>query len=134
MFPVQSPNSPDRCRKRKLIVRSGSVALAVLFCSLAIASASDPLGEVFLSEGPHAKVLFLSSDAVNALELAKLEAQKRNVQLERITRYAVAFYSDRFLVSLAPPYRGGFDGPEFRVEIRRSDLKILSVKNTLGAE
>jgi hypothetical protein len=132
MFPFKLPNSLDLSRKRKLILSTGSLAFSVFFYSLAIASASDSFDDVIFLKQP--KVLILTSDVVTALELAKLEAQKQNVQSKQMARYAVFLDVDTFLVSLAPPYTGGLDGPEFRVEIRRSDLKVLSVVNKLGVE
>ena len=95
---------------------------------------SDPFHDAFLLDRPNTKVLFLTSDVVTALELAKVEAQKQNVPSLQMVRYAVFLNADTYLVSLAPSYAGGLDGPEFRVEIRRSDFKVLSVVNNLAPE
>ena len=133
MFRVEFDISLNLARKRKFILIFASLAFSI-FLSADIASAFDPFQDAFLLDRPNTKVLFLTSDVVTALELAKFEAQKLNIQSLQMVRFAVFFNSDTYLVSLAPPYTGGLDGPEFRVEIRRSDLKILSVVNNLGVE
>ena len=120
----------DLSRGRKLIASMGSLVLVFLLLGSTIAPASE-FDDAFISDRYDRKVLFLTSDIVRALELAKLEAQKVNVKLEQLTRYAIFFEKDILIVSLAPPYKGGLDGPEFRVEIRRSDLSVLSVENKL---
>jgi hypothetical protein len=118
--------------RRKLVLNALSFASAIYFNSLTFASASDPFRDAFLIDRYDRKTLILSSDVVKALELAKREAENRHVPMKRISKFAVSFSAETYLVSLSPPYAGGFDGPEFRVEIRRSDLKILSVVDDLG--
>ncbi len=84
---------------------------------------------VFESYGE--KVLIFGSDIADAVTKAREEAMKQNVNLDELTRYMVVFDTGKLRVGLAPPYKGGLDGPEFRVEFRRSDLKVLRVENRL---
>jgi hypothetical protein len=97
------------------------------------ASASDTGDAAFFNRHGR-KVLFLDADAIRALDIARLEAKKHNIQLDRISRYMLVFDEDTIQVSLAPPYEGGLDGPEFRVVIRRSNFDVLNVENKLEAE
>ncbi len=84
---------------------------------------------VFESYGE--KVLIFGSDVADAVTKAREEAVKQNVNLDDMTQYMVVFDRGKLRVTLAPPYKGGLDGPEFRVEFRRSDLKVLRVDNRL---
>jgi hypothetical protein len=117
-------------QRRNLI--SVIVAFGLLFSLFmhAIAFASD-VEDTILIDRPDTKMLVISSDTVAALQIAKDEAEKRKVDLRQVKRYMIVFEKDVIQVSLAPPYRGGLDGPEFRVEIRRSDLKLLSAQDGL---
>ena len=121
------------------VVHFGALIFALWMCVCAIASSSaanhlqtastpiDPL--VFESYGE--SVLIFGSDIANAVTMAREEAVKQNVNLDEMTRYTVVFDKVKLRVGLAPPYKGGLDGPEFRVEFRRSDLKVLRVENNL---
>ena len=121
-------------RKRAVVPRISSLAISILIYSLSVAVAADPFHDAIALERPDVKILYLSSDVAIALEIAKLEAQKQKIAPDQIGHLAVFFYADTFLVSLGPPYGGGLDGPEFRVEIRRSDFKVVSVVNKLIAK
>jgi hypothetical protein len=120
--------------------RFGALILLSWLCVFAHASdsvadqlpaASTPIDPtVFDSYGE--RVLFFSSDIADAVTKAREEAVRQNVNLNEMTRYMVFFGKGDYLrVSLAPPYTGGLDGPEFQVEFRRSDLKLLKVENKL---
>jgi hypothetical protein len=90
--------------------------------------------DAIILERPQARILLLTPDTVRSLEIAAIEAQKQNVPFNIVTRYAVIFDKDTIAVSLAPPYKGGLDGPEFRVEIGRADLRVRKIVNTLEAQ
>lgn len=102
---------------------------ALSFIHIAIASEVE---DAFLSDRNGRKVLHLTSDVIEALEIAKLEALKQNVDLKQLKTYMFVFEKDKISVFFAPPHRGGLDGPEFRVEMSCLDLRVVSVKNTLG--
>ena len=133
MTPIRAVKSLHLFKKQKFLFGIAGKSLAILFFVSAIACAAE-FEDAFLSNRTDTKVLFLTSDVIKVLELTKLEAQKQNVQFDQITRYIVVFNKDTMQVSLAPPYKGGLDGPEFSVEIRRSDFKVLSVVNKLKAQ
>lgn len=123
-------NSLFGLEKPKFSMRMACFILGVicLFCTFAFASSVE---DIFLIDRHGQKTLILNSDIVRALELAKLEAETQKVEIEEITRYAISLNLQTIVVSLAPPYKGGLDGPEFVVEIRRLDFKVLSVVNRL---
>ncbi len=106
---------------------------ALLFFPIALAAEFEEalFEDAFLSDRNGRKVLHLTSGAIEALKIAEAEAQSQNVDVKQLKSYMFVFEKDRIYVFFAPPYRGGLDGPEFRVEMRRSDLKVLSVINTL---
>ncbi len=134
MHYLSVPKSNSYFLNRRFVFRTVSLVFSVFLYSLSVAVAADPFHDATVLERPDVKILFLSSDVAIALEIAKLEALKQKVRPEQMAQLAVFFYTDTFLVSLGPPFGGGLDGPEFRVEIRRSDFKILSVVNRLAAE
>ena len=121
------------------VVRFGALFLTlwICVCATALNSAADQLPTasaptdpmVFESYGE--KVLIFGSDIADAVTKAREEAMKQNVSLEDMAQYMVVFDKVELRVTLAPPYKGGLDGPEFRVVFRRSDLKVLRVENNL---
>jgi len=130
MFPVRAAGSSHLSRGRAITRLLGPVLVSLFFCC-APAAADPTIGDARIVDRHNEKILFLTSDAVRALEIGKLEAQKHHIQLKDITRYAVTFEENSYTVALLPPYEG-LDGPEFRVEIRRSDMKILDVVSTFS--
>jgi hypothetical protein len=107
-----------------------AVVGALVVGSTAPAVASEyPTFDVLLSQRPHAQVLFLSAEVVQALEVALQEARMRSLPSECRSRYAISIEPNVFVVSMAPPYKGGLDGPEFRVVIDRSNFSVRDVKN-----
>jgi hypothetical protein len=131
---IQSPILRIFSKLGKYVAAIGLVASINFFHPFPMVSASNPFDDVFLSDRYGSKTLFMTPEVVTGLELAKHEAQKQNVQLEQIAIYSVVFYPDTFSVSLSPEYKGGLDGPTFTVEIRRTDMKVLQVSNTLETE
>lgn len=117
-------------QKRRKYVRQVVATFSLFVFMQAVGFASELEAFSFANKQGE-KILFLSSDVVKAIELAKLEAQQLSIDLARLPRYMVVLAKGTIRVSISPPYKGGFDGPEFTVEIRRSDFKVLNVLNKL---
>lgn len=109
-----------------LLVFAKSLATVFFFVSHAQANEFDG---AYLADRYGRKVLFLDSEIVSAIEATKLEASKQKVSMDTIVRYTIAFDKEKIAVSLLPPYEGGLDGPEFRVEFSRPELKVLEIVN-----
>jgi hypothetical protein len=87
--------------------------------------------DAFVREHHGQKVLLFTADIATIVAEARTEAERQGVDLNKIAGYMVIMGKDRLRVSLGPQSSGGLDGPEFWVEFRRADLKMLEVKNEL---
>lgn len=122
-------NSVHRAGKQERLGKIFCYFFAIFILCQEFSLASE-FEDAFLSDRNGRKNLYLTSEVVAALEIAKLEAQKQNVNFNLITRYAIFFSKESMKVALSPPYIG-LDGPEFIVEMQRINLKVINVTNKL---
>jgi hypothetical protein len=119
----------SKFRNLKNLARTSVLSWALLCLQINATVATEPFSDAILGKIQGRNFLALSSDALNAIELAKKEALKQNLKPDQMSLVSVLFEQDNFVVSFGPPYSGGLDGPEFRVVVRRSDFKVLLVAN-----
>jgi hypothetical protein len=92
----------------------------------ALQANADEVWDFFVFRRGDRSAISMSNQLFKAVELAKLEAEKRSVDLTEFPRYTIFFEGENLFVAFGRPYLGPFDGPEIRVGLRRSDLKIIS--------
>jgi hypothetical protein len=116
--------------KDKFLLTSYIVLLAICFLVPSYSSPSS-IDDVLFVDRYGRKTLVVTSQIVNALEIAKMEARTRNVNLLEISNYSFVIELETITVFLTREYKGGFDGPELRVVLNRTDLSVKEVLNTL---